>query len=115
MYNHEIIRLIGLADPETHLALTKSFDFYKKEAEDHPEFYEKQFGITREVTEFTIESTYYRGLLHSYMDKPAKITTSRSDPTFIKKNGTTLLDYIGWGWSSKNNSKRKSKKRKLVL
>ena len=84
MYNHEII----LGDPETHLALTKSFDFYKKEAEDHPNFFEKQFGITREVTEEgenTVESTYYQGLLHSYMDKPAKITTSPKDPTFKKE------------------------------
>ena len=59
MYNNELIRLIGLADPEIHADFIKSFDFNKKEAED---FYEKQFGIERKVVdegEFRVESTYY--------------------------------------------------------
>ena len=88
MYNNELIRLVGLADPDVHAKFAKSFDFYKKESEDHPDFYEKQLGIERKVVEeggFIVESTYYRGLLHSYMDKPAKITTKRTDPTFKKE------------------------------
>ena len=42
MYNNELIRLVGLVDPETHSDLVKSFDFYKKELEDNKDFYEKQ-------------------------------------------------------------------------
>ena len=49
MYNNELIRLVGLVDPETHSDLVKSFDFYKKESEDNKDFYEKQFGIERKV------------------------------------------------------------------
>ncbi len=43
MYNNELIRLVGLVDPETHS------DFYKKELEHNKDFYEKQFGIERKV------------------------------------------------------------------
>lgn len=88
MYNNELIRLVGLADPEMHSDLAKSFDFYKQEAEAHPDFYEKQFGIEREVVderEFRVESTYYQGLLHSYMGKPAKITTKPTDPSYRRE------------------------------
>ena len=78
MYNNELIRLVGMADPDTHADFAKSFDFYKKEAEAYPDFYEEQFNIERKTEKKgwdLYESTYYRGMLHSYMGEPGRIIT----------------------------------------
>lgn len=79
---HEIIRLVGLTHPDTHLELASAFPFYAEEDYKNDDFYRKVFGIEKKIVHqngTTTVSTYYNGKLHSYKDEPAQVVTYIDD------------------------------------
>ena len=71
----EIIRLVGLVDPDTHNLLAQTFKFYRVDAEKNDAYYRKIFIEDRvySLLGYTYENTLFNSKLHSYKDEPAQI------------------------------------------
>ena len=97
----EIFKLVATTDPDSHQKLIETFKFHRDEAEKNKDYYKNLFRIETihennalSPVEWDYEESevaYYNGLVHSYLDKPAKIIVRPNDPGYSRfewyKNG----------------------------